>query len=106
MQLDLDEFWPDSASLVGMQFRTAEDFARAQRLLMEHLDVYRWEWEQSRTIAVRRTDLPLFRDAALAYAEVAVGDAPERPTADQRARQREGLRRAMTWWLNELGWAK
>lgn len=106
MQLNLDELWPDSASLVGMRFATAEDFQRAQALLWEHLDVYRWVWEQSRTIAVRKTDAPLFTAAGLAYAEVEVADAPANSTEAERSQEREGLKRAMAWWLKEVGWAR
>lgn len=104
MQLDLDELWPDSASLVGMQFQTAEDFGRAQAILGEHPDIYQWIWEQSRIIAVRKTDTHRF--AGLAYAEVQVADAPTTPRGAERDLEREGLKRAMTWWLKELGWAK
>jgi hypothetical protein len=106
MQLDLDELWPDSASLVGLRFASAEDFGQAQALLWEHLDVYRWIWEATLTIAVRKTDLHLLADAGLTYTEVAIGDAPASRTDAERSLERESLKRAMAWWLKELGWAK
>jgi hypothetical protein len=106
MQLDLDELWPDSASLVGMQFETPDAFARAQALLEERLDLYRWVWEDALTIAVRQTDLHVLADAGLAYTEIEIVDPPACRTEEERALEREGLKRAMAWWLKELGWAK
>jgi hypothetical protein len=106
VQLDLDELWPDSASLVGMRFESDKDFRRAQAILWKHPDIYNWVWEQSRTIAVRKTDLRLFPASGLAYTEVEIVDSPTSPTEAERDLEREGLKQAMAWWLKELGWAK
>ncbi|HEY7063779.1 MAG TPA: hypothetical protein VII06_20035 [Chloroflexota bacterium] len=91
MQLDLDELWPDSASLVGLRFATPETFGQAQALLAERLDVYRWVWEDARTIAVRKTDAHLFADADLAYAEVEINDDGQQLTAQEEERYREWM---------------
>jgi hypothetical protein len=102
MQLDLDEFWPESASLVGMRFETPEDFARAQVLLGEHLEVYRWVWEQSQTIAVRKTDMYLFADAGLAYSEVEIRDDDEPLSAEEQASYREWMHQVFAEFVERL----
>ena len=102
MQLDLEEFWPDSASLAGMRFTTPEDFARAQALLAEHLDVYRWVWARSRTIAVLKTDLPLFADAGLAYTEVEIADDKEPLSAEEEAGYREWRHQVFSEFVERL----
>ena len=102
MQLDLDELWPDSASLVGLQFETTEDFQRAQALLWEHLDMYRWVWEQSRTIAVRKTDAHLFACAGLAYAEVQIRADDEPLSAEEQAEYRAWMHEAFTEFVARL----
>jgi hypothetical protein len=106
VQLDLDELWPDSASLVGMRFDSDEGFRQAQAILWAHPDVYHWVWEQSRTIAVRKADVRLFPVGGLAYTKVEIVDPPAIPTEAERQLERQGLKRAMAWWLKELGWAK
>ena len=106
VQLDLDELWPDSASLVGMRFESDEDFRRAQAILWKHPDIYKWVWEQARTIAVRKADARRFSVGGPAYTEVKIVDPPTSPTEAERKLEREGIKRAMTWWLKELGWAK
>ena len=105
MQLDLDELWPDSASLVGLRFASPQDFERAQALLWEHPDCYRWVWEATLTIALRKVDTHLSAEAGLAYSEVAIVDAPAHRTDEERTLELETLNRAMAWWLKELGWA-
>jgi hypothetical protein len=94
MQLDLDELWPDSASLVGIRFETAESYRQAERLLWEHLDIYRWVWEQSQTIAVCKTDAHIFRDAGLAFTEVRIRGDDEPLSAEEQAQYRE--------WMHEV----
>lgn len=106
MQLDLDELWPDSASLVGLQFEPDDDWQRAQAIIWAHPDVYHWLWESSHTIAVRKAEVRLFSVEGLAYTEVQIVDPPENPTEAERELGREGLKRAMAWWLKELGWAQ
>jgi hypothetical protein len=55
---------------------------------------------------VRKTDLPLFRDAGLSYTEVELIEAKENPTEDERSEQRAMMKRYMGLWLQELGWDK
>ncbi len=106
MQPDLDELWPDGASLAGLRFASPEDFGQAQAMLWEHLDVYRWVWEEALTIAVRKSDVHLLADAGLAYTEVEIVDAPACRTDEERTVESESLKRAMAWWLEELGWSQ
>ncbi|HLH24297.1 MAG TPA: hypothetical protein VK066_17380 [Chloroflexota bacterium] len=106
MQIDPDELWPDSAALVGMQFATPDEFRRAQALLWEHLEMYRWVWEHSLTIAVRKSDEHLFQDAGLRYAALEIAEAPTTQTEEERAQLRDEMRAAMSWWLKDLGWVK
>jgi hypothetical protein len=102
MQLDLDEFWPESASLVGLRFTSPEEFARAQALLAEHLDVYRWVWARSWTIAVLKTDRPLFADAGLAYTEVEITDENEPLSAEEEVRYGEWRHQVFTDFVERL----
>ncbi|HZS02713.1 MAG TPA: hypothetical protein VFE37_28635 [Chloroflexota bacterium] len=102
MQLDLDELWPDSASLVGLRFESDADFERAQALLWEHLDVYRWVWEHLRTIAVRKSDASLFAAAGLAYTEVPIRGDDEPLSAEEQAQYREWMHAAFTEFVERL----
>jgi hypothetical protein len=102
MQLDLDELWPDSASLLGMRFETAEDFQRAETMLWEHLDIYRWVWEQSRTIAVRKTDAHLFKAAGLTYAEVPIRGDDEPLSAEEQAGYGEWMHEVFAEFVEHL----
>jgi hypothetical protein len=102
MQLDLDELWPDSASLVGLRFATPDAFARAQALLWEHLDLYRWVWEGSRTIAVRKADVELFKAAGLAYTEVEIQDDNTPLSAEEQAGYRQWRRETFRQFVERL----
>jgi hypothetical protein len=102
VHLDLDEFWPDSASLVGMQFETPEDFARAQALLAEHLDIYRWVWADSLTIGVLRADAHLVDAAGLTYTEVEVQDDNEPLTAEENEEYRKWQRESFRQFVEHL----
>ena len=102
VQLDRDELWPDSALLVGMRFETPEAFQRAQAILWEHLDVYRWVWEQSRIIAVRKTDAHLFRDAGLAYTEVQIRGDDELLSPEEQAQYREWMHEVFAEFVGHL----
>jgi hypothetical protein len=101
MKLDLEELWPDNASLVGLQFATAADFATAQALLAERLDLYRWVWEDSRTIAVLKHDRQLFEAAGLAHREVELKD--DQPlSAEEQAAYQEWQRQAFRQFVEQL----
>jgi hypothetical protein len=63
-------------------------------------------WEPSRTIAVRKADVQRLSAEGLTYEEVEIVDPPTNPTDAERELTRHGLKRAMAWWLKELGWAK
>ncbi len=101
MRLDLDELWPGSASLVGMQFGTPDEFARAQALLGERLDLYRWVWEDSLTIAVLKPDMHLFGTAGLDYTEVEIKD-DEPLSAQENERYREWRRQTFREFVEHL----
>src|SRR5438874_13664998 len=102
MQLDLEEFWPESASLAGMQFTTPEDFARAQALLGERLDLYRWVWEDSLTIAVRKSDMNLFGAAGLVYTEVEIENDNAPLSEEEKDAYREWRRKTFNQFVEGL----
>ena len=103
---DLNELWPPASDLVALQFPSEEEFARCRAVLWKHLDCYRTINKWDLIVVVRKTDLPLFRDAGLSYTEVELIEAKENPTEDERSEQRAMMKRYMGLWLQELGWDK
>ena len=102
MRLELDDLWPDSASLAGMHFETPEQFARAQALLGERLDLHRWVWEDLLTIAVRKTDVHLFGAAGLVYTEVEIKDDHAPLSAEDNDEYREWRRQTFSRFVEGL----
>jgi hypothetical protein len=103
---DLDELWPPAADLVALRFPNEHEFARCRAVLWNHLDCYRAVNKWDLLVVVRKTDLPILRDAGLSYAEVELIEAQENPTEEERADQRAMMKRYMGLWLQELGWDK
>ena len=103
MYPDLDEIWPPSSALVGMQFATAEDLERCQALLREHLDCYREVYKKTLLVVVRKTDAHLFAEAGLTYTEREVVDGDQMlRSPEERERLRQWMRAVNTRMLHGL----
>ena len=79
MQLDLEDLWPSAASLVGMQFATAEEYERCKALLDRNLEVFRHLYPKLLVIAIPKTDVRLVHEAGLTYAEIELVDLSQLP---------------------------
>ncbi len=99
MQLDLDDIWPASASLTGMQFADVGDFDRCQAFLAEHPEIYRETDPESLFVAVRKSDAHLLDGAGLTYKVVELVDLDRLPseqvTPIMRRLMREGIARLL-----------
>jgi hypothetical protein len=87
MWIDLDEIWPSTKELVGVQFASADDFERCQALLAERQELFSELYPETLTAAVRKVDTPTLAAAGLVYREFQLRDMDDLPP--ERARQIE-----------------
>jgi hypothetical protein len=52
---DLDEFWPPTSELVGLQFETDADFTRGQEIRWQHLGMFCLMNPDARYVVVPKT---------------------------------------------------
>jgi hypothetical protein len=89
-----DELWPLRKSLMGLQFATPEDFARAQEIVALDPDLYREIYRCWSMIVVRRDDVHRFAAAGLRYAEIEQLDDEDLSPEDVAKRDRA----LIDWW--------
>src|SRR3712207_529604 len=75
-----DELFPARKDLVGLQFASAEEFARAQQLIAPDLMLYRELYPYWSMIVVRRGDIQRFSAAGLQFSEVEQVDEEDLPS--------------------------
>jgi hypothetical protein len=88
IELD-DELFPPRNALIGLQFSSPADFARAQQLVAADLSVYREAYPYWSTLVVRRTDIGRFASTGLHYTEVEQIDDEDLSPAEVARRDRE-----------------
>jgi hypothetical protein len=93
IELDLEDVWPAAATLVGLHFETAEDFARCQAILDADWELYRSVNPAERYAVVRKRDEHLFADAGLRYRRIELMDMDDLPPQERYERQREMIER-------------
>ena len=80
MWIDIDdEVFPPRKSLVGLQFSTPEDFARAQQLIAHDPLLYHELYPCWSMIVVRRVEVQRFSEAGLQVTEIKQIDEEDLP---------------------------
>jgi hypothetical protein len=80
MWIDIDdELFPPRRTLVGLQFSTAEEFARGQQLADRDPDLYRELYPYWSMIVVRREDVGRFSGAGMRFTAVEQVDEEDLP---------------------------
>jgi hypothetical protein len=102
IELDLDDFWPAAATLVGLHFETAEDFARCQAILDADWDLYHSVNADQRYAVVRKRDEHLFADAGLRYRRIELMDMDDLPPQERYERQRQMIQRHFPAFVERL----
>jgi hypothetical protein len=88
IELD-EELFPPRKALIGLQFPSSADFARAQQLIASDLSAYREAYPYWCMLVVRRTDIGRFASAGLRYTEVEQIDDEDLDPAEVARRDRE-----------------
>jgi hypothetical protein len=93
LDLDLEDLWPPARELVGLQFETAEDFARVRAILWEHPNSSMGMDPEERYVVVRKVDAHLFDDARLPHTTVEFIDLDDLPPQERYEIEREMIER-------------
>jgi len=70
LDFDLESVWPPAADLVALQFPSEEEFTRCRAVMWKQPHCYQTANKWDRIVVVRKVDLPLYREAGLAFTEV------------------------------------
>jgi hypothetical protein len=104
IDVDDEELFPPASSLTYLQFESPEAFNQALTFVWTHLSLYCDVHRDTQRVVVRKSDVPQFRAAGLAFKQVDLPE-PQTLSAEDEARlQQEAVQRALQLGLQRLGW--
>jgi hypothetical protein len=98
----IEETWPSTKELVGLQFENADDFRECWLLAMERPEAFRWTSWDDLTVEVRITEKHLVDELGVAYTEFRLVDLDDLPMDERQRLQREGVQDGMKILLERL----
>jgi hypothetical protein len=98
----IEELWPSTKELVGLQFEDADDFRACWLLAMEHPEAFRWTSWDDLTVEVRKTHKHLVDRLGVTYTEFELVDLDDLPAEERQRLQREAVQYGMKVLLERL----
>jgi hypothetical protein len=104
---ELNDLWPPTSDLAGIQFDTDADFARCEQMLWQDPDLFSLKRADARYVVVPKTEVHRFADAGLAFQAVELEDWDTLPPEERSRREyalihSEPVQRAMQEMLERL----
>ncbi|HZR98554.1 MAG TPA: hypothetical protein VFE37_07605 [Chloroflexota bacterium] len=102
MWIDVEELWPPTKELVGLQFASLEDFQKCWLYTLEHPEAFRMTDADHLTVEVRKTHKHLVDELGLSYSEFELVDLDDLPPEERRRQEREAIQYGMQILLERM----